>query len=65
MHRKPNIFQAAPATLDDLREAVTALEDTVRTARRVLGISHPLLRTMEGKLQIARAVLRRRETSIV
>ena len=29
------------ATLDDLREAVTTLEDTERTARRVLGGEHP------------------------
>ena len=29
------------ATLDDLREAVTTLEDTERIARRVLGGAHP------------------------
>ena len=29
------------ATLEDLREAVTTLEDTERIARRVLGGSHP------------------------
>ena len=29
------------ATLDDLREAVTMLEDAERTARRVLGGAHP------------------------
>ena len=29
------------ATLDDLREAVTTLEDAERTARRVLGGAHP------------------------
>ena len=33
------------ATLDDLREAVTTLEETERVARRVLGGAHPL--TME------------------
>ena len=30
------------ATLDDLREAVRTLEETERTARRVLGTSHPI-----------------------
>ena len=30
------------ATLADLREAVTTLEETERTARRVLGAAHPL-----------------------
>ena len=30
------------ATPDDLREAVTTLEETARTARRVLGGAHPL-----------------------
>ena len=34
------------ATLDDLREAVTTLEDTVRIARRVLGGAHPLVTSM-------------------
>ena len=29
------------ATLDDLREAVRTLEETERTARRVLGGAHP------------------------
>ena len=57
------LFADPAATLDDLREGVTALEDTARTARRVLGISHPLLQMMEGKLLIAQAMLRARETS--
>ena len=34
--------QNADATLDDLREAVTTLEDTERIARRVLGSAHPI-----------------------
>ena len=33
------------ATLDDLRKAMTMLEETERIARRVLGGAHPL--TME------------------
>ena len=31
------LYKADDATLDDLREAVTTLEDAERTARRVLG----------------------------
>ena len=47
-----------PATLDELREAVTTLEDTERTARRVFGISHPTTVGVEHSLQNARAALR-------
>ena len=43
------------ATLDDLREAVTTLEDAERIARRVLGRSHPLTVDIEDDLQNARA----------
>ena len=50
------------ATLDDLREAVTTLEDTERTARRVMGGAHPTTNIIEVSLQQARAVLRARET---
>ena len=46
------------ATLDDLREAVTTLEETARTAQRVLGGPHPLTSAIEEDLQDARAVLR-------
>ena len=45
------------ATLDDLREAVTTLEATARTARRVLGDSHPLTMGVGGSLKIARSFL--------
>ena len=50
------------ATLDDLREAVTLLEDLEPTARRVLGGAHPLIKGFEDELQDARAALRARET---
>jgi hypothetical protein len=50
------------ATLDDLREAVTTLEETERTARRVLGSAHPTFRSTEWGLREARAALRARET---
>ena len=45
------------ATLDDLREAVTTLEDTDRTARRVLGGAHPRTENIERSLRVARAAL--------
>jgi hypothetical protein len=50
------------ATLDELHEAVTTLEDAERTARRVLGGGHPTVSTMERNLRHARAALRARET---
>ena len=50
------------ATLDDLHEAVTTLEDSERIARRVLGGAYPLTTAIEDALQDARAALRARET---
>ena len=50
------------ATLDDFREAVTTLEDTERTARRVFGGQHPLTTAIEVDLRQAQAMLRARET---
>ena len=47
---------------DDLREAVTTLEDTERIARRVLGGAHPTTTGIERDLRKSRAVLRARET---
>ena len=52
----------AGATLDDLREAVTTLEDVERVARRVLGGTHPLAMNIEASLRAARATLSARET---
>ena len=49
------------ATLDDLHEAVTMLEDTTRITRRVFGGAHPLTAGMECDLHKARAALRARE----
>ena len=43
-------------------EAVTTLEDTKRTARRVLGSAHPLLVDAERDLRDARAALVARES---
>ena len=56
------LYKAAGATLDDLREAVTTLEETERTARRVLGGAHPLVSSIGAFLRKARAKLRARET---
>jgi len=50
------------ATLDDVREAVTMLEETERTTRRVMGGAHPNTTNIERHLQNARAALRARET---
>ena len=50
------------ATLDDLREAVTTLQETARTARRVLGGAHPVTTVIEKSLRDARATLAARET---
>ena len=41
------LFTDSGATLDDLREAVTKLEETERIARRVLGGAHPLTMKIE------------------
>ena len=49
------------ATLDDLRESVTTLEDVASISRRVFGSSHPITETMEASLQNARTALRHRE----
>ena len=56
------LYQSDCATLNDIREAVATLEDTQRTARRVLGSAHPLFGSIERDLQNARATLRARES---
>ena len=50
------------ATLDDIREAVTTLEDVERIARRVFGSAHPITMIAERELRYWRAALRARET---
>ena len=54
------LFLDAGATLEDLRQAVTKLEETLRTARRVLGGSHPTTGAIERALRDARAALQGR-----
>ena len=51
------MYSDAAATLDDLREAVTTLEDVERTARRVFGGAHPITGLIEGRLYVARETL--------
>ena len=58
------LYKADGATLDDLREAVTTLEETERTARRVLGGAHPIAEGIESALQNARAALRVRDNGV-
>ena len=57
-----SLYLDAGATLDDLREAVTTLEDVEQTARRVLGGANPNTVRIEGTLQNARAALAARDT---
>ena len=45
------------ATLDDLREAVTTLEDSERIGRRVFGSAHPTVVSIEKSLRESRAAL--------
>jgi len=59
------IYKDPDATLDDLREPVTTLEEVERTTRRVLGGAHPLTTGVERALRNARVklrLLRARET---
>ena len=53
------LYSDPAATLEDLREAVTTLEDADRTARRVLGGAHPL--TAELGIALRRASRRVRD----
>ena len=61
IYAKALYFDAA-ATLDDLCEAVTTLEEIEPTTRRVLGGAHPIVAGIEISLRNARAALRARET---
>ena len=58
------LYSDKGATLDELREAVTTLEDTVRIARRVMGGAHPITMGIEEDLRNVRAALRARETGL-
>ena len=56
------LYEDPGATLDDLRKAVTTLEDTERNARRVLGGAHPTTKGVVDSLRRTRAALHARET---
>ena len=51
------LYKDDGATLDDLREAVTMLEDAERIARRFLGGANPVTPGIEESLLRARAAL--------
>ena len=55
------LYEDPNATLDDLREAVTTLEETERIARRVFGGEHPLTTVIEDQLRDARPALAARD----
>ena len=57
-----SLYLNTDATLDDLREAVATLEETTRTARRVLGGAHPLVLALEGSMRLSREALHARES---
>ena len=57
------LYTDTGATPDDLREAVTTLEDTERISRRVFGGAHPYTMALEGGLKLSQAALRAREAA--
>ena len=52
------VYRDDGATLDDLREALTTLEEIGRIAQRVLGGGHPTTEEIEGDVERSRAALR-------
>ena len=57
------LYDDPGSTLDDLREAVTTLDEIERTSRRVFGGAHPITFSIDRDLRVARAALRACETS--
>ena len=55
------LYEDPEATLDDVHEAVTTLEETTRIARRVLGGAHPNTKGIERALRESRAALSARD----
>ena len=58
------LYRDDGATLEDLREAVTRLEEIERIARRVLGGAHPTTKGIEKELRDVQAALGARETAL-
>ena len=56
-----SLYEDGDAALDDLREALTSLEELTPYARRVLGSAHPIATGIERALANARRKLRARE----
>ena len=56
------LYKDPAATLDDVREAVTSLEELAPIARRVMGGAHPTTTGIEDQLRDARTVLQYSET---
>ena len=61
MNYATTLYGDPTATLDDIRKAVTTLEEIEKTARRVFGGAHPTVAQVEGSLQYARDTLCDRE----
>ena len=59
------LYNDEGATLNDLREAVTMLQETERTAQRVLGGAHPLVARIEQSLRESQAALAGRPRTAV
>ena len=55
------LYQDPGASLDNLREAVTTLEEIERTARRVMGGAHPITTGIEVSLRNARRAAVRKQ----
>ena len=53
-HHADALCKDSPASLDDLREAVSTFEEIERIARRVLGGAHPIVEVIERRLPPSR-----------
>ena len=60
-----SLYEDQAATLYDLRKAVTTLEETEETARRVLGAAHPTAMTIELDLRESREALSARDVGSI
>ncbi len=56
------LYADASASLEDMREAVSTLDELQRTARRVFGGAHPVTRGLEVNLRKSRDALAARES---
>ena len=58
------LYKDPAATLDDLRESVTTLEEIAPIAQRVFGGANPITAGIKGSLRKSRAVLAAREAPV-